>query len=318
MIKFKLCFILLLLAPVAIYSSSSGADFLLINPDATSLSLGAAITANDVGSCGSIDNMAALSVRSNRIVSFSVLPWIGDTIYGSLTFIEPIKTKPGFSIGFDFKMFSSMNIENIDIGGNVLNDVSLNDFAASFLMSIPTPVKGLSAGAKVTFIVRDMYEYRVFGVGFSFSVFYKLSFLSFIDKNDDNLQLGFIIKNFGPPLFYNNSALTAENMRLPTSFNWGLKYRLIQSPAIKFSFLADYFVNIALEENGFRVGIIYDFFNTISLRSGYEYKSDFRSFSFGVGVKLSVGKTKFIIDYVFFPLKYEIGEIHSVSLSMEF
>lgn len=308
----------LLLKTITIFGSSSGADFLLINPDATSLSLGGATTANEAGSCGGIRNIAAFSSSSNRMISFSVLPWIADTMYGSATFIEPIKNTPGFTIGFDFKMFSSLDIENIDIGGNVLNSISLNDFVASFLMSFPIPIDGLSGGSKVSFIARDLYDYRVFGVSFSISLFYKLSFLSFYNLNDKNLQLGFSLENFGPQLFYNNSSLSSQNMKLPTSFNWGLKYRFIKTSFIKFYFLADYFINVVLEENGFRLGLIYDFFDTINLRAGYEYKSDFRSFSFGLGVKLSLGNTDFLVDYSFFPLKYEIGEIHSVSLSMEF
>lgn len=308
----------LLLKTITIFGSSSGADFLLINPDATSLSLGGATTANEAGSCGGIRNIAALASSSNRMISFSVLPWIGETIYGSATFIEPIKKSPGFTIGFDFKMFSSLDIENIDIGGNVLNNISLNDFVASFLVSFPIPLNGLSGGSKVSFIARDLYDYRVFGVSFSLSLFYKVSFLSFYSLEDKNLQLGFIVENFGPELFYNNSSLSSQNKKLPTLFNWGLKYRFINTSFIKFSFLADYFSNTALAENGFRLGLIYNFFNTITLRSGYEYKSDLRSFSFGLGVKLSLGDTIFLVDYSFFLLKYEIGEIHSVSLSMEF
>jgi hypothetical protein len=55
-------------------------------------------------------------------------------------------------------------------------------------------------------------------------------------------------------------------------------------------------------------------YESFKLRSGYQSGYDEKTLSFGMGIKFK----KYAIDYAFLPYKSDLGDVHCISLDVEF
>jgi len=299
-------------------ASTSGADFLKVDTGAFAAAAGGAFTAVTEGVNSLRYNPAGLSYLENKELFLSVKPWIGDTLFMSVSYIESISRRRGFSIGLDLTVFSSMPVEQVGPGGEPLDSAALTDLALSFFVSHRLPIKGLSVGGGARFIFRDVLDYYVYGLAFDLSVLYRTSFLSFSSPGHNNLSLAFTIQNLGPNLDYSDSTVEGWTSHLPTSLNYGLQYEFFSIRDMRLWLAADLSTYLFEKKTRFRVGIVYQPFRFISLRCGYQSDMELQAFSFGTGILVPFSRGGIRVDYAFLPLKNGMDPVHSMGITFIF
>lgn len=123
-----------------------------------------------------------------------------------------------------------------------------------------------------------------------------------------NLRMGFAIRNFGPDTHYEGENLQyleddgytkatyrSDPFPLPMSFQMGLAYDVIQSGDNRVTTLVD-LVHPVDQDETIAAGVEYWLRDTYSVRLGYTERNN-RGLSGGLGVKLSLGTIKTIVDY---------------------
>ncbi|MCK5267176.1 MAG: PorV/PorQ family protein [Spirochaetes bacterium] len=296
-------------------ATSSAADFLKVETSAKVNALGGAFVAITQGSATAIYNPAGLIFHKENILSFSGLPWIGGTMFSSVTYIEPIPKYPGITIGLDLTMFSTMEIREYSLTGEELGSTSLFDMSASFFISYPLIKDTLGVGAGIHFILRDLVDTSIFGAAFDIAIIYKTSFLSFYSPKDKNLTLGLALRNIGPPLSFDEfSSSEGSSGRMPSSLNIGFMYRFLKTDNSSLYFTAEFTSYFNEGDKRYKIGFSYSPFGFLSLRMGYQNGFELKSLSSGFGIKAG----KITIDYAFIPLNSDIGFIHSFTASLNF
>ncbi len=107
-----------------------------------------------------------------------------------------------------------------------------------------------------------------------------------------------------------------EGYPLPTTVHLGVGYAIwnTDNHAIKLGVQANIpFHNVF----SVGVGIEYAFLNMFFARGGYTFNSPNRSFSGGVGARVGLGFTEYVVDYSIQPLP-EYGILHNFGVSVYF
>ena len=124
-----------------------------------------------------------------------------------------------------------------------------------------------------------------------------------------NLNFGAAVLNLGSKIKFET-----ESYPLPTQYKAGLQYS-----AETEKWQGDYTLGLDLvkprdDDMKVHLGGECGLYRTLNLRLGYQFGYDEKDVSFGMGVKYH----KYAIDYAFVPYKSDLGEVHCVSLEIEF
>jgi len=105
---------------------------------------------------------------------------------------------------------------------------------------------------------------------------------------------------------------------LPTLASASLGYAVVhlEDHAATLSVQVDVPV-VGTEQPSVGVGLEYAFADMLFVRGGYTFNSLQRSFSAGLGLKLALGFTQYVVDYTFRPIP-DYGFVHSVGVSVRF
>lgn len=299
-------------------SSTSGADFLKVDTGAFAGAAGGAFTAVSEGVASLRYNPAGLAWLGRRELQLTVKPWIGDTMFFSVSYIEPVKPAKGISLGFDLTVFTTMGIDQFDVGGFPLGSTALFDLAGSFYLSYRLPLPGLSVGGGLRFIFRDVLDYYVYGLAFDLGLLWRTSFLSFTSSAHKNLSLAVSLRDVGPPLNFSDSTIGEWTSHLPTSFNIGLQYIFFSRAGASLWLAADISSYLYEEGTRYRIGLTWQPLSILSLRCGYQNGAELQAFSFGVGILVPMGGSAVRVDYAFIPLTSQMDPVHSMSLAFLF
>ncbi len=131
------------------------------------------------------------------------------------------------------------------------------------------------------------------------------------DKPYLNTSVNASIQNFGSKVKFEE-----EGYPLPTTVHLGVGYAIwnTDNHAIKLGVQANIpFHNVF----SVGVGIEYAFLNMFFARGGYTFNSPNRSFSGGVGARVGLGFTEYVVDYSIQPLP-EYGILHNFGVSVYF
>ena len=124
-----------------------------------------------------------------------------------------------------------------------------------------------------------------------------------------NLSFGAAVLNLGSKIKFET-----ESYPLPAQYKAGLQYS-----AQTEKWQGDYTLGLDLvkprdDDMKVHLGGECGLYQTLALRLGYQLGYDDKDISFGMGVKYR----KYAIDYAFVPYKSDLGEVHCVSLEIEF
>ena len=195
----------------------------------------------------------------------------------------------------------------------------------------------ISVGATLNVIHENFSRVGVAGIAFDAGVQYA-SFMGV-----ENLAIGVVVKNVGPPMRYGGSGLFVQGVadgssrqltsykveaaafELPSVIELGLAYRISVGGSNHVQ-LAGIFQNNNFAYDEYRLGLEYTYENVLSLRGGYLLASGvgeqapniFQNFTMGGGLNFQdVGGVHLTFDYVFIPVKW-FDTNHAVSIGIGF
>lgn len=303
-------------------NGTAGATELLIPVGARGISLSGATLTSAKGVEGLFWNPAALCRSDyNTSVMFSQMTYIADigVSYAAIgTSIE------GFgSLGFSLKALSMdeipiTTVEKPDGNGQFFTPqlVTIGLTYARLLSD------RISVGVTMNYITESLDQVTTSGVAFNIGVAYKNL------GNIDGLSFAVAIKNLGPQMRYDGSALyinaesvdlerpaqlykvEAAGFELPSTLELGIGYELSINESNNLS-LNTVFQNSNFYADEYKLGAEYSFQNMFFARAGYsllqgmESDAQIYGLTLGAGLKYNLGGgTDVMVDYAFRETKF--------------
>ncbi|MCU7496869.1 MAG: PorV/PorQ family protein [Ignavibacteria bacterium] len=306
--------------------AQSGMKFMNAILDARTASMGEAVTALDGNSAFLFSNPASVARQENLFNGAAgSMTWIADIkyLYGAAT-IAPF----GGDYGVIGVTALSVNygdfIETIK-GDNADGFYELGTFrpyAFSFGLSYAKALNDklslggsvkyarMSLGASVVAVDKNNSYTRqdnVRGVmAFDFGLLYRTGYKS--------LNFAMSVKNFSQEIKFEK-----ENFQLPLTFRIGLAFNAVDLMENLDKDMHSFILSVdAVHYRDYpeqlSLGGEYTFMNTFSLRAGYNYPADERSYTVGVGVKRSYENYGLGVDYAYTPFGI-FDSVHRITLN---
>lgn len=129
-----------------------------------------------------------------------------------------------------------------------------------------------------------------------------------------NLNLGAAILNLGPKIKFD-----VQKFSLPTYYKLGASY-LREEKRLNGDFLVTLDL-VKLKDADWKIhsGLEYTYQNSFSLRGGYQFGYDEKSYSLGFGLRMNRqdASQRYRIDYAFVPFSSDLGNTHRISFSLK-
>ncbi len=293
--RFKITFVIFVTFS---FLYSSGAEFLLIYPDARGSAMGGALFSLAEGEEGVFWNPAGIPEKRDPHISGTHSEWFQGARFEYVAFSLP-KNRFGY-FGIGMKALYILNIERrtqytIQPEGTYSAIFSNLNFSYSKKIS-----EYFNFGITLKVIYENIYK----DMAFAFAGDMGLLYLS-----PAGIRAGLVVKNIGTPVKFIN-----ESDPLPLSINAGISY-LTPSRNLAFSF--GYSYDVPDKWGGVNIGAEYTILNKVYLRAGYTSLLNnidgFSGYSFGAGFKILGYK----IDYSFVPYGI-LGFTHKITISYSF
>ena len=282
-------------------SAGSGADFLKIDVDARTVSMGSAYTAVSNGINSINYNPAGLSGLKNVELGLSHTSWIMDSKIDFAGIAVPVK-KNGINLGFGFKRFSDGDIQSRNDDGTLTGSYSAYSQVITLSGAKEMKKTGLGMGLKYLQSGIETENSSSFAVDFG------------ITRKLNNLpaSLGLSVQNLGKKTGY-----MGQEDNLPLTVSVGGLVNVMSA----FSIAADVKRLIYDKKTSISLGTEYTIFSGVSplsLRTGYMSEnglisSKTKGFSFGAG--LNILNTQ--VDYSVTPYN-ELGNTQNITLKRKF
>lgn len=309
-------------------------QFLKVVPCARANALGDAYSAWASGVEAVFWNPAGLALTNNHEFSATFIDWIFDARQGAF----------GYAIDLEDIGSLGFQIQYVDYG--VFEEAVLT---RPFIKELPEPgltgrtfnpfsyVVGLSyarnltdkfsTGFTIKYAHESLFNQKTFSVVdlsqgidqqvktygnvllFDFGMRYHTGFRS--------IQVGAAVQNFGGQVKY-----AIEKNLVPLLFRVGIAADLIgtnslftQSENSRLGMAFDLFHPNDYDQQA-HIGMEYEFAKTIALRVGYKYNYDNENLTFGAGIKHSINKINYSVDYSYGSLGKYLGNTHRISLGV--
>jgi hypothetical protein len=187
-------------------------------------------------------------------------------------------------------------------------------------------------GGTISYISERVLQETAAGMAFDFGFQYNTDF--------HGMRMGMAMKNFGPNAEFGGSdferlqlvsgdnpqasgrslSLSSASFELPSSFQFGLSYPVARGPQGSLMLHGLYLNNSFAVDEG-RVGAEYLYKNDLALRAGYKITSntdDLFGFSYGLGVRASLGGTNLWVDYAGQVVSDFFDDVQHISLKFVF
>ncbi len=337
--KIKYLFLILMISffwaeAVSQKVAKTSMQFLKVIPCARANALGDAYSAWASGVEAVFWNPGGLALTTNHEFSSTFIDWIFDAKQGAFAYAINVSDIGAF--GFQ--------IQYIDYG--VFEEAVLT---RPFIKELPEPgltgrnfnpfsyVVGLSyarsltdkfsTGVSIKYAYESLFDQKTFSVVdpskginqqvktyanvvlFDFGIRYRTGFRS--------VEVGAAVQNFGPQIRY-----AIEKNPAPLLFRVGIAGNLIGQNSL-FTKTEDNRLGIALDlfhpndyDQQAHIGLEYEFANTVSLRMGYKYNYDNENLTFGGGIKHTINKINYSVDYGYGSFGKYLGNTHRISLGV--
>jgi len=287
-------------------SGTSSLSFLKLGVGARAVGMGEAFCAQSDRVSSPFWNPAAVSGIQGSQISLTHTKWFQDITvdyFSSAIRIEENVFGLSLSMG---------KVPDIEKRGEVATTEPLALFDARDVVLSFSFARNLRERYAIGFSVKWMYEKIDIssGSGLGFDVGGICSPFATTGKTVlQDLTFGASVLNLGSKIKFEK-----ESFNLPTQYKAGVKYfaerKQLQSD---FTWSLD-LVKSRDDDMKVHLGGEYGLHRTFKLRLGYQFGYDEKSISFGMGIKFK----KYSIDYAFLPYKSDLGDVHCVSLDVEF
>jgi hypothetical protein len=300
----------------------TGWQFLKINGDARYAGIAGSFTASSHGDAGSIfGNPAALTDIKGYDVYLSKMNWIADISYQSVAFAKRLGNIGVIAVSFvSIDMGEMDETINSPIPGEDRTEVLItgNTYTAGDLavgLSYAKRITDrLSIGANVRYIREEIADVSMDNLSIDFGTLYYTGFRS--------LRLAMVIRNFGPDThlagWSEEYQYEAVDVRMPMDFRVGLAMDFFMSEA------NPHFLTITIEgthpndgPEKINTGVEYTLGQILSLRGGYRFNYDEESYTFGGGLRYTIGNMSARLNYAFVNFG-RLENVHMFSLGLSF
>ncbi len=286
-------------------SGTSSLIFLRLGAGARAVAMGEAFTAQSEGVVSPFWNPAAISGVLRPKMGFTHTQWFQDVT--AEFFSSAVRTGDNV-FGLSLSLGEVSDIEKRETPTEEpLALFDAHDFVLSFSYA-----RNLGQKYHLGFSAKWIYEKidvsSASGLGFDLGGIF--SPFAGTDKPFlKNLGFGAAVMNVGSKIKFNK-----ESYPLPTQYKAGVSY----SAGVE-KWQSDYTLDVDLvkprdDDMKAHLGGEYGLYGNFKLRLGYQIGYDDRDISFGMGVKYR----KYAIDYAFLPYKSDLGDVHCISLDVEF
>jgi hypothetical protein len=286
-------------------SGTSSLIFLRLGAGARALGMGEAFTAQSGGMAAPFWNPAAISGLQAPRMSFTHTQWFQDIT--TEFFSSAIRGGDNF-FGLSLALGQVPDIEKRETPTEEpLALFDAHDFVLSFSYARNLGEK-YALGVSAKWIYEKIDIWSASGLGFDLGGI----FAPFAGTDRffvRNLTFGAAVMNLGSKMKFKQ-----ESFSLPTQYKGGVSY----SDEMK-KWQSDYTIGLDLikprdDDLKAHLGGEYGLYGNLSLRLGYQIGYDDRDLSLGMGLRYK----KYAIDYAFLPYKSDLGDVHCVSLDVEF
>jgi len=299
--------LILLVSATSIQGQSGGLQFLIVGPDAVSLSLSEAVTARRLHGSAMFANPATPGFETRSALNAAHTFWLGNSGNSHASFVLP----SGSSV-WSFGILNSTisEIEARQTPGPSDGNFSVSYFALSG--GYARKIGPVAAGISLTYLNEQLFALQASG--------YSVNFGLNSTWKDDRVRIGTSVVNLGrmEPLAETRSAL-------PTQWRSGIWTRLIQfstSGSSEIPIIIDSMIDVHIpidndsmmasdDEIRISTGLEITISDLIILRAGLRSGETARPFSTGLG--LNIGNARF--NYAFVPFDSGFGLTHALSLT---
>ncbi len=152
----------------------------------------------------------------------------------------------------------------------------------------------------------ERIESSVHGIGWDIGTTYDV--LS--GKDPGRIRAGLSMSNFGF-----SGKFVSEDVRLPSAARVGFLWRITPQDAFTEVRAAADAVHWFRQETFLHTGAELTYRQMMSLRAGYQFGYEAKSFSTGFGVRM---RDRYSLDYAFAPLGQSLGSTHRITVGVEF
>jgi hypothetical protein len=290
------------LADAASQVGSTGMAFLKLGTDARSTALADATSAIASGASAATQNPAGLiaAVDPGKTIDllFTHREWIQDTR------MEYLAVRIGLdslqSLGVSLSSASTDDIEIRTRPGPAEGTFSARN--ASVGLSYARGFGDLAIGITAKVLYEKLLVDDATGYAFDIGGRWQSPL--------PNLVLGAVLQHLG-----SMGMLREESTTLPATFRLGPAYRLgWESPRMDLLMAGDLAYVFEEGEPYASLGAELTYDRMFAARAGYQFGSEGRGFSAGVGLRYSL----FQLDYAYAPIASELGNTHTISVGLTF
>jgi hypothetical protein len=287
-------------------SGTSVLSFLKLGAGARAVSMGEAFTAQLNGVGSPFWNPAAISGIKATQFSLTHTQWFQDITsehFSSATKIGENAFGLSLSLG---------KVPDIQKRGDVPTTEPLALFDAHDVVLSFSYARSLKKRCALGLSAKWLYEKidisSASGLGLDLGAICSL-FMETNKPSLENLRFGLAVLNIGSKMKFEK-----ESYSLPSQYKAGLSYFLEKE-----QWQSDFTLDLDLvkprdDDMKVHLGGEYGLYQIIYLRLGYQFGYDEKNVSFGMGIKYK----NYMIDYAFVPYKSNLGDVHCVSLNVEF
>ncbi len=284
-------------------AGQSGLAFLKLGVSGRGISMGDAMTASVNGAASTYYNPSGLLVPADSGSSAQLLlmhkEWIQDTRTEFLGASVILGSNDAF--GFSLNSTTTSDIEIRTHPGTPDGTFTARNYSIglSFAHQVSEDV-GLGVTGK--FLYQKILVDEADGYGVDIGGQYRTPV--------EHLTVGAVVSNIG-----RMGALETDRITLPATVRIGGAYGLgLMDSSAQLTLAADGLRNLPEHRSYLDVGAECVFSKIVAARAGYQFGSQGRGFSAGVGIQYGI----LAFDYAYAPLSYDLGDTHTFSLGLNF
>jgi len=283
-------------APVYGKGDNSGFSFLKFGMGAKAVGMGEAFVAQSGEVVSAWWNPAGLSGIEGIHLSFTHNQWFQDmTVEHFTSALSVGKNTLGLSLAMG-KIPDIQKREGPTDQPIALFDVHDVVFSLSFARKVK---EGFALGFSAKWLYEKIDIHSASGLGFDLGGIYSPL---------ENLKFGLSVLNLGEKMKFEK-----EKFSLPTQYKAGVIYSVEKKDLNSDFTLGFDLVKPRDDEVKIHLGGEYGLYQALRIRLGYQGGYDEKGFSFGLGTSFR----NYSMDYGYLPHKSELGDVHSVSLTIQ-
>jgi long-subunit fatty acid transport protein len=314
---------------------STSLQFLKVMPVARATAMGEAYTVLASGAEAAFWNPAGIARVQGVEASFTYTDWIFDSRQAALSLATSMEGYGAIGLQFQFADVGEIpeaiwappyneDIEYPGLTGNVFRPFAYciglsyayqltERFSTGGTVKLVHESLYNGSTVRVVSVLGDVTDAKTWtnGILFDFGILYDTGF--------HTVQLGASVQNFGANVVY-----AKEENASPMALRVGVAADLIGKDALlmpmemmRLGVAFDLFQPNDYTQQG-HIGLELSYAEMFALRLGYKANYDSERFTTGVGVRQTLGGTRFSIDYSYGALDYQLGQVHRISIGAGF